>query len=77
MPAAYALSKARLRGRRIVGFIIAFTMWFHAGMIPFFLNLRDLGLLDSRLGIIIAFACSAFNVILMRNCFESVSSSYE
>ncbi len=77
IPAAYALSKQRLRGRRIIGFFVAFTMWFHAGMIPFYLNLRDLGMLDSRWGIVIAFACNAFNLILMRNYFESVSSSFE
>jgi len=77
IPAAYALSKPRLRGRRVIGFVIAFTMWFHAGMIPFFLNLRDLELLDSRVGIIIAFAINAFNIILMRNFFESVSPSFE
>jgi putative aldouronate transport system permease protein len=77
IPAAYALSKQRLRGRRIIGFFIAFTMWFHAGMIPFFMNLRDLSMLDSRWGIVIAFACNAFNLILMRNFFESISASYE
>lgn len=77
IPAAYALSKPRLRGRRVLGFFIAFTMWFHAGMIPFFLNLRDLELLDSRWGIVIAFAVNAFNIILMRNFFESVSPSFE
>jgi putative aldouronate transport system permease protein len=77
IPAAYALSKPRLRGRRVLGFFIAFTMWFHAGMIPFFLNLRDMELLDSRWGIVIAFAVNAFNIILMRNFFESVSPSFE
>jgi putative aldouronate transport system permease protein len=77
IPAAYALSKPRLKGRRIFGFFIAFTMWFHAGMIPFFINMRDLDLLDSRWGIVIGFAVSAFNVILMRNFFESVSPSFE
>jgi putative aldouronate transport system permease protein len=77
LPAAYALSKQRLRGRRIFAFFVAFTMWFHAGMIPFYMNLRDLDLLDSRWGIIIAFACNAFNLILMRSYFESVSSSFE
>ena len=61
----------------MLGFFIAFTMWFHAGMIPFFLNLRDLDLLDSRWGIVIAFAVNAFNIILMRNFFESVSPSFE
>lgn len=77
VPGAYALSKGRLRGRRVFGFFIAFTMWFHAGMIPFFLNMRDLSLLDSRFGILIGFACSAFNIILMRNYFESIPSSFE
>lgn len=77
VPAAYALSKPRLKGRRVFGFFIAFTMWFHAGMIPFFMNMRDLDLLDSRWGIVIAFAVSAFNVILMRNFFESISPSFE
>ena len=57
--------------------MIAFTLWFHAGMIPFFLNMRDLGLLDSRLGIIIGFACNAFNVILLRNYFEGIPASFE
>ncbi len=74
---AYALSRQRLRGRRTLNLLIAFTLWFHAGMIPFFLNMRDLGLLDSRFGIIIGFACSAFNVILLRNFFESVPKSFE
>jgi putative aldouronate transport system permease protein len=77
VPGAYALSRTRLRGRRFFGLLIAFTLWFHAGMIPFFLNMRDLGLLDSRLGIVIAFACNAFSVILLRNYFEGIPASYE
>jgi putative aldouronate transport system permease protein len=77
VPAAYALSKPRLRGRRVIGFFIAFTMWFHAGMIPYYLNVRELGLIDSRWGIVIAFACNAFNLILMRNFFEGISTSFE
>ena len=77
IPAAYALSKPRLMGRRWIGFFVAFTMWFNAGMIPFYLNLGDLDLLDSRWGIVIAFAVNAFNIILMRNFFESVSPSFE
>jgi putative aldouronate transport system permease protein len=77
VPGAYALSKPRLKGRRVFNFLVAFTLWFHAGLIPFFLNVRDLGLLDSRFGIVIAFACSAFNVILLRNAFEQVAAPYE
>lgn len=77
VPGAYALSRPRLMGRRVLNFLVAFTLWFHAGMIPFFLNMRDLGLIDSRLGIIVAFAASAFNVILLRNAFEQLPAPYE
>ena len=77
IPGAYALSRPQLLGRRFWNLMVAFTMWFHAGMIPFWLNIRDLGLLDSYFGIIIAFACNAFNIILLRNFFESIPSSFE
>ena len=77
VPGAYALSRPRLIGRRVLNFLVAFTLWFHAGMIPFFLNMRDLGLIDSRFGIIIGFAASAFNVILLRNAFEALPAAYE
>jgi putative aldouronate transport system permease protein len=77
IPGAYALSRPQLFGRKYANMFVAFTMWFHAGMIPFFLNMRDLGLLDSYFGIIIGFACNAFNIILLRNFFEAVPASFE
>jgi len=61
IPGAYALSRPQLLGRRFWNLMVAFTLWFNAGMIPFFLNMRDLNLLDSYFGIIIGFACNAFN----------------
>lgn len=77
IPGAYALSRPQLYGRRFWNLMVAFTMWFNAGLIPFFLNMRDLGLLDSYLGIIIGFAVNGFNLILLRNYFESIPSSFE
>ena len=77
IPGAYALSRPNLFGRRFWNLMVAFTMWFNAGLIPFFLNMRDLGLLDSYFGIIIGFAVNGFNVILMRNFFESIPQSFE
>jgi len=77
IPGAYALSRPQLFGRRFWNLMVAFTMWFHAGMIPFFLNMRDLGLLDSYFGIIVGFAVNGFNVILLRNFFESIPQSFE
>ncbi|MCA8834933.1 MAG: carbohydrate ABC transporter permease [Proteobacteria bacterium] len=77
IPGAYALSKPQLYGRRFWNLMVAFTMWFNAGLIPFFLNMRDLGLLDSYFGIIIGFAVNGFNIILLRNFFEAIPSSFE
>ncbi|WP_376878272.1 carbohydrate ABC transporter permease [Albirhodobacter sp. R86504] len=77
IPGAYALSRKQLFGRRFWNLTVAFTMWFHAGMIPFFLNMRDLGLLDSYIGIIIGFAVNGFNLILLRNFFEGIPQSFE
>ncbi len=74
---AYPLSKKRLKGRGQISFFIAFSMWFNAGMIPFYLNLRDLHLLNSRFGILIAFGITTFNVILMRTFFQSIPESLE
>lgn len=77
IPGAYALSRPQLYGRRFWNLMVAFTMWFHAGLIPFFLNMRDLGLLDSYFGIIVGFAVNGFNLILLRNFFESIPQSFE
>lgn len=77
IPGAYALSRPQLYGRRFWNLGVAFTMWFNAGLIPFFLNFRDLGLLDSYFGIIVGFAVNGFNLILLRNFFESVPRSFE
>lgn len=77
IPGAYALSRPNLPFRSGFNLFVAFTLWFHAGMIPVFLNIRDLGILDTRFAIIIAFAVNAFNAILMRNFFENVPRSFE
>ncbi len=77
VPGAYALSRPQLKGRRFFNLFVAFTLWFNAGLIPFFLNMRDLNLLDSYFGIIIGFAVNAFNIILLRNFFESLPTSFE
>lgn len=69
---AYPLSKKNLRGQKILNFLVAFTMWFNAGMIALYLNFKDFNLLDTRTVIIIGFACNAYNFMLMRNYFTSI-----
>lgn len=73
----YALSKKRLRGRKLFTIFVTLTLWFDAGMIPFYLTLRNLGLLNTRTGILIAFACNAFKVILLRTNFEAIPEELE
>lgn len=74
---AYPLSKSRLRGRSFLSFVVSLTMWFGAGQMPIYLNMKNSGLLNSRLGILLFAAVSAFNMILLRTYFESVPDSIE
>ena len=75
---AYPLSKSRLKGRKFFTMIMLITMWFSAGMMPTYLNLRDLNLLNHRTTLIIGWVVSAFYVVLLRTYFESgISESLE
>lgn len=77
---AYALSKRRLLFRRQFNFIIVFTMWFSAGIIPTYLNYTNVFKvfgLSSKWGMIFAFGATAYNVILLRSYFETVPSEIE
>lgn len=74
---AYPLSKKYLPGGRVISRLVVFTMWFNPGIIPFYLTLKGYGLLDTRTAIILAFAVNTFNVILMRNFFQSVPDALE
>lgn len=74
---AYPLSKRKLPGRKVVTFFVLVTLWFNAGMMPTYLNFQNLGLLDTRLGVLLCFAIDTFLVILMRTFFESIPDSME
>lgn len=71
-PAAYALSKRHLAGRKVINVLIAFTMWFTPGFIPLYLNYTSLSVENNRWMIVISFGIQAFNIILLRNYFEAV-----
>jgi putative aldouronate transport system permease protein len=80
--AAYPLSRKDLKGNGFFTFIITFTMLFGGGMIPAFLNLNNLGLINSPLVMILPGAVSVTNFIIMRNYFmhsvpnEVIESAY-
>ena len=74
---AYVLSKPELKFRKFWTFMVIVTMWFDPGMIPKYLNFRDLGLIDSYTGVILGFAINTFNVIILKSFFEAVPKSLE
>lgn len=70
MPAAFTLSRREFRPRRVLMFFFAFTMFFSGGLIPMYLLLRDLNLLDNWLVFILPSAVNVFNLIIARSFFE-------
>jgi len=73
---AYALSKPRLMFGRGFNFMLVFTMWFNAGMIPNLQNFNRFGV-NNREMFIIALGFSAFNIILLRNYFAGIPTEIE
>lgn len=72
---AYPLSKKQFRGKGFFMGLILFTMFFSGGMIPSFLLIKSIGLLDTVWALILPGCVSAYNVILMRNFFTSLPDS--
>ncbi|MFD0715785.1 carbohydrate ABC transporter permease [Paenibacillus sp. GCM10027626] len=68
---AYPLSRPGLGGKRFFMAFIVFTMFFSGGLIPGYLNIRDLGLYDTVWALLLPGAVSAFNLIVMRTFFQS------
>ena len=74
---AYSLSRKYLVGRRFLNFVVVFTMLFSGGMIPTYLVVKNLGLIDTYWALILPIAISAFNLIIMRNFFQAIPESLE
>jgi len=75
--AAYVLSRKQLKLRRFFTLMFIFTMYFNGGLIPNYLLINDLGMVDSRLALIIPGAVSTFNLMIMITGFESIPQSLE
>ncbi|WP_304223196.1 carbohydrate ABC transporter permease [Gracilinema caldarium] len=73
--AAYPLVYDKLKGRKFFSTVMLFTMYFNAGTIPMYLLLKDVGLLNKPLVLIVPYCLSVFNMILMRNYFYTIPES--
>ena len=73
---AYALSR-NIPFRRFLFYICIFTMYFSAGIIPWYLHMKNLGLIDNIFAMTVPSMVSTFNLILMRNYFTSIPADME
>lgn len=69
--AAYPLSRKDLPGRNFFAFFFSFTMMFSGGMIPSYLLMKDLHLLNTRWAIIIPGAISVYNMLVVKTFIQS------
>lgn len=74
---AYGLSKPWLQGRKILNFMVLFTMLFSGGIIPLYLLVRGLNLLDSFWALFLTGAIAPFNLIVIRSSFQNFPAEIE
>ena len=72
---AYPLTYDQLKGRKFLNGFILFTMYFSAGMIPHYVMLSNMGMLETVWVLIIPSCLSVYNMIIMRSSFYSVPES--
>ncbi|MCD1259903.1 carbohydrate ABC transporter permease [Paenibacillus athensensis] len=74
---AYAISKKRLRGRMVFSFLILFTMLFNGGLIPTYLLIKSLGMMDTYWALILPNAIGAWNIFVMLSFFRGIPEELE
>ena len=73
----YCLSRRQMMFKRFITLAIVLTMYVDFGLIPAFLNIRDLKLYDTRWAIILPVAINTYNLIVMRTAFAALPPSLE
>lgn len=74
---AYFLSRKGMYWKRVITFFIVFTMFFGGGLIPFYLTVKELKMTDTLWAVIIPYAISTYNMIIMRTSFEGIPETLE
>lgn len=75
--AAYVLSRRRLRGRSFFTVLFVFTMMFSGGIVPNYMLMRQLGLLNTLWAMILPGAVSVYNMLVLKSNFETLPPSLE
>ncbi|GGD94159.1 carbohydrate ABC transporter permease [Paenibacillus nasutitermitis] len=71
IPGGYALSRKELAGRNMLMLLIVFTMFFSGGMIPTYMIVKNLGMVDTIWALFVPSAASAYYVIVIRTFFQN------
>ncbi len=74
---AYVLSRKNLYWGKAISMLIIFTMFFGGGLIPFYLLVKNLGMLNSLWSLILPSALSTYNMMIMRTAFVSIPPALE
>lgn len=74
---AYALSRPHFLGKKVISFLIVFTMYFGGGLIPNYLLIKALGMLNTRWALIVPGAIGTWNLLVLRTAFKSAPASLE
>jgi putative aldouronate transport system permease protein len=72
---AYPLSRKSFKGRTVFLLMITFTMYFSGGLIPTFLVVQKLGLINSSWSLVIPVLINSFNIIIMKSFFGTIPES--
>ncbi len=73
--AAYPLARKEMPHRALITFLIVFTMLFSGGMVPSYLLIKKLGLINSVWALVLPGMLAAFNIIIIKNFFQSLPES--
>lgn len=74
---AYAFSRKSFPGKKLLFRLMVFTMYFSGGMVPTYLQIKNLGLINSLWSIILMFGVTPFNIIIIKNGFEQTPDGIE
>ena len=69
---AFVLSRKGIKAIKVMTIMVVLTMWLKPGMIATYTNIRNLGMIKNMMGILLPFAFTAYNVILLRTGFASI-----
>lgn len=68
----YAFSRPSFPGKKLFFILMIFTMFFGGGLVPTYMQLKNLGLLNSRWAVILMMGVSPFNIIIIKSNFEAI-----